>query len=268
MYYFDDKEYLNYVLNTLRNGAESYEAYIDGLRPIIFNKEAELCDQDGKINYELTTKMFSGTYTPNTQLEKNYFILDLIHYETDSTHLIAKKSFRKLLTAQNVVKSVSSLNGKIVIVDSVDKEIKIQTILSKFPQIKKVIAGLNKIEARLEKCHHNSIKMCLNLHGMEVVTGYITSFKDAHFLHSWLEFVDENGYEKVADCNLNAIFDKNDYYLLHRAEAVSRVTADNLVELFTAKKANPNIALLYVKEILLFMPEILQELRKGKELSF
>ncbi len=267
MYYFDDQEYLNYVLNALKNGAESFDAYIDGLRPIIFELEAELNYQDGELNSTLINAMFNGSFVPTTDHEKDYFIINLIHFETDRNRLMAKKSFRKLLTQLEVIKSVSRHNGEIVIVDSDKREIKIQTILGKFPQIKKAVTGLDKIETRLEKCHHNCIKLCLNLHEqeMEVVTGYITSFKkNSHFLHSWIEFVDKNGDEKVADCNLNAVFNKADYYRLYCAEAVSRATADNLVELFNAKKTNPNVALLYVKEILLFMPEILKELRKDK----
>lgn len=64
----------------------------------------------------------------------------------------------------------------------------------------------------------------------DIVTGYIYGYTNiSKFLHSWIE-VDYKEEEWVIDGTLNAMINKDGYYLLQKAEVISRISRDTFIE--------------------------------------
>ena len=84
--------------------------------------------------------------------------------------------------------------------------------------------------ARIKKCHQKSLEISNRL-GIpnEVVTGYTYGISDKlKWLHSWIE-CNIKGNEYVIDYTMNALINKEGYYMIKKAEPLSRISNVDLV---------------------------------------
>lgn len=114
-------------------------------------------------------------------------------------------------------------------------------------------------------CHTDSIKMCRQYEqDSNVVTGYIYGLSDkAKYLHSWVEF-DIEGKLFVADYTMNALINKNAYYMLKHAEELSRVSNKQIKEDWKILGKLAEKGITYKEnEYLVFRDEIMKDLEKN-----
>ena len=119
--------------------------------------------------------------------------------------------------------------------------------------------------ARKGQCHHDTIAMALmSEQEISVVTGYIYGLTDkAKFLHSWLEFEDEDK-KFVADYTMNAIMNKDGYYMIQHPEELARISNKQLKEDWKILKKLVKADITFMNnEYLVFRNEIMENLKKN-----
>lgn len=118
---------------------------------------------------------------------------------------------------------------------------------------------------RFGKCYDFAYKISLNLNlPNKIVTGYIYGYSDkSKFLHSWVE-ITIKGKEYVIDGTLNAMINKEGYYLMQHAKpitTISNVTLKNDVENYMKKIQSIPLEVYYV-----FRNEIIKDLEKNQKI--
>lgn len=113
-------------------------------------------------------------------------------------------------------------------------------------------------------CHTDSMKMCRQYEDACVVTGYIYGLSDkAKYLHSWVEF-EKDGKCVVADYTMNAIMNKEGYYLIKHAEELSRVSQKQLIDDWKILGKLAKQGITYTEnQYLVFRDEIMKDLEKN-----
>lgn len=96
---------------------------------------------------------------------------------------------------------------------------------SLIPEVKKKFPFIES-EERFGNCYDFAYHISLNLGiANEIVTGYIYGYSDkSKFLHSWIE-VTIKGKEYVIDGTLNAIINKQGYYLMQHAKPITKINS-------------------------------------------
>ena len=120
---------------------------------------------------------------------------------------------------------------------------------------------------RIKKCHQKSLEISNRL-GIpnEVVTGYVYGISDKlKWLHSWVE-CDIEGNEYVIDYTMNALINREGYYMIKNAEPLSRISNKNLANDKKIINKFAEVAPITNKEYLVFRDEIMRELEKNKKL--
>ena len=113
-------------------------------------------------------------------------------------------------------------------------------------------------------CHGDSIKMCNRYVDSCVVTGYVYGLSDiAKYLHSWVEF-EKDGKFVVADYTMNAIMNKEGYYMLKHAEELSRVSHKQLRDDWKILGQLDKRGITFKEnEYLVFREEIIRDFKKN-----
>jgi hypothetical protein len=114
-------------------------------------------------------------------------------------------------------------------------------------------------------CHTDSIKMCRQYQqDSYVVTGYIYGLSDkAKYLHSWVEF-EAGGKEFVADYTMNALINKEGYYMLKHAKERSRVSNKQIKDDWKILGQLAKRGITFKEnEYLVFRDEIMRDLEKN-----
>lgn len=119
--------------------------------------------------------------------------------------------------------------------------------------------------ARKGQCHHDSIIMARMFEQeIFVVTGYVYGLTDkAKFLHSWVE-LEEEGKQLVADYTMNAIMNKDAYYMIQHAQELTRVSNKQIKEdwKILGQLAKKGITFMN-NEYLVFRDEYMQDLKRN-----
>ena len=111
-----------------------------------------------------------------------------------------------------------------VFIKTTDGIIKVIQFSSFAPKVKELFPFIENNQ-RWGKCFNFAYDISLNL-GLsnEIVTGYIYGYSDkSKFLHSWVETT-INGEEYVIDGTLNAMINKEGYYLMQYAKPITKIS--------------------------------------------
>lgn len=167
-----------------------------------------------------------------TKLDKdNYFVTYAINEYTEESN--SKEEKQRIISSLNNLKDYI-INAEIVYNEKKKKEelvitttkgdIKVIMFSSLAPAIKKDLP-LITTKARNGKCFDLTYQINRRL-GLphSLVTGYIYGYTDiSRFLHSWIE-ITYKGEEYVIDGTLNAMINKEGYYLMKHAQAITKIT--------------------------------------------
>lgn len=230
-----DDTFINLVHN------EGIDAGIDYLKKM----GAESLDM---INYSIEYQLNQFTYNIYTQEEK-------------------EAKIKKLLDFKDYIKNIEIItDDKIqfpkVIIETTEGNIKIRPFSSINSQIKEVIPFIDTPE-RLGKCYELAYTICLNL-GIpnNIVTGYIYGYTDkSRFLHSWVETTWHNE-EIVIDGTRNIIMNKDGYYRMKHAKALTKISDETLkddVRRYLSKVGKVKLDVYY-----LFRDEIIRDFQKNE----
>lgn len=92
------------------------------------------------------------------------------------------------------------------------------------PEVKNLFPFIES-DKKFGNCYDFAYNISLNL-GVpnQIVTGYIYGYSDkSKFLHSWVEST-INDEEYVIDCTLNAMINKDGYYLMQHAKPITKIS--------------------------------------------
>ena len=121
---------------------------------------------------------------------------------------------------------------------------------------------------RKGKCHSKALEISSRLGSIanDIVTGNTYGYSDkAKYLHSWVEF-SYNGNDVVLDYTLNALINREGYYLLnHISEPLSRISSKQIQEDCKLIKKLNKVGSFNIKEYLFFRDEIIRDLEKNRE---
>lgn len=153
------------------------------------------------------------------------------------------------------------------------KEIWAKRVTGRIPETKEFMPEIATKEGREGQCHFLSMRLARALpFYADVVTGYIYGMSDkAKYLHTWVEYKNNKGVERVIDCTMNALMPKESYYYLRQAKAVQRISNENLRRDFrTIKSAGGGGTLenfgLEIKTYLFFRDEIVKDFSKNRHM--
>lgn len=114
-------------------------------------------------------------------------------------------------------------------------------------------------------CHRDSIKMSTMYEEENfVVTGFVYGIADkAKYFHSWVEMtIGEKDY--VLDYTMNAIMNKEAYYMIKHAEEVSRVSNKQIREDWKVMEKLTKKGIYFMdNQYLVFRDEIMKDLEKN-----
>lgn len=131
------------------------------------------------------------------------------------------------------------------------------------PKIKKIIPEIEN-ESRFGNCYKYAYYISLGLPlPNNLTTGYIYGYSDkSKFLHSWIETT-INEEEYVIDATLNAIINKEGYYLIQHAKPINKINSQTFREDLNNYPIidNKNIPL---EVYYVFRDEIIKEFEKRK----
>ena len=128
-------------------------------------------------------------------------------------------------------------------------------------KIKRIIPNIED-ESRFGNCYIYAYYISVGLPlPNNLVTGYIYGYSDkSKFLHSWIE-TNIKGEEFVIDATLNAVINKDGYYLMQHAKPINKISSQTLKEDLKNYEIIDNknipIELYYV-----FRDEIIKDLEK------
>lgn len=181
-----------------------------------------------------------------------------------------KEMLEKLLEMKNYVNNVKineNENFSIpeVIIETKDGTIRAMKFSSYKPKVKKIIPNIEN-ERRFGNCYEYAYYISTGLPFENyLTTGYIYGYSDkAKFLHSWVE-VNINGEDYVIDATLNAMINKEGYYLLQHAKPINKISRQTLLNdldnFSIIDNKNIPMEVYYV-----FRDEIIEDLNKNKDI--
>lgn len=130
------------------------------------------------------------------------------------------------------------------------------------PEVKELFPFIED-NNRFGKCFDFAYKISMHL-GLpnEIATGYIYGYSDkSKFLHSWVE-ITIKGEEYVIDGTLNAIINRQGYYLMQHAKPITKISDIQLksdVENYMERIQSIPLEVYYV-----FRNEIIEDLKKNQ----
>lgn len=205
--------------------------------------------------------------------------LDLDHYaikyrihkwtQNDMTEKQREDFLKQLIIRGGYVTNIEFINNNNynipeIIIETKDGVIKVMRFSAFEPRVKKLIPNIED-DSRLGNCYEYAYKISMAFpEDNNLTTGYIYGYSDkSKFLHSWVETV-VDGEEYVIDATLNAIINKDGYYLMQKAKPITSIPdqtiREDLIEFpIIGNKTNIPCAVYYV-----FRDEIIKDLRKRK----
>ncbi len=220
---------------------------------------------EGVINYlkEIGATSFDIT---------NYYIVSLISEWTKAASLLHEKdkileNLKKLegYVIDAKVQTNSELNTPELVIETIRGVIRVSQFSTLVPDVKQVFPFIEEDE-RFGKCYDFAYTICLCLANLsnELVTGYIYGYCDkSKFLHSWVETTIK-GKEYAIDGTINALVNKEGYYLMRYAEPITRINKLTLrrdAEIYMDKLEKVPLEVYYV-----FRDEIIKDLEKNQDL--
>jgi len=133
-----------------------------------------------------------------------------------------------------------------------------------YPLLKQTNPKLETLD-RQGNCHLDSVLLSryrLNF-PHQVVTGYTHNFSEkSRYLHTWIEFVDENNLEQVIDYTMNAIINKSGYYKTMNVEpeTLIKISGENIKSELDSIYDHPKTKKMDIRKYLLFREDVLNEI--------
>ena len=138
--------------------------------------------------------------------------------------------------------------------------------LSATKSIRKQFPYITDFAERSGHCHHDSMIIALMTgnRNSKVVTGNVTSLAPDHkIMHSWVEFLNKDGIERVADSTFNLIMNKEDYYRLRKAEPIAYLSSEEIIDdIYSGLLDSKPIKNIDYKAYLLYHDEILKDFKR------
>ena len=162
------------------------------------------------------------------------------------------------------IKTNDKFNLLEVIIETTDGVIKVIQFSSFAPRIKEIFPFIENNQ-RFGKCFDFAYNISLNL-GLpnEIVTGYIYGYSDkSKFLHSWIETTIK-GEDYVIDGTLNAMINKQGYYMMQHAKPITKISDAVLksdITNYMEKIQSFPLEVYYI-----FRNEIINDLQKNQEI--
>lgn len=203
---------------------------------------------------------------------ENYYIKYTINRWTqnDLNEAEKKELIEKLKELKDYVIDVKfeenkKFNVSEVVIETIDGTIRaIQ--FSKFkPNVKKYIPNIED-KTRYGNCYIFSFYISIGIPFKNyLTTGYVYGYSDkSKFLHSWVE-VNLDGEDYVIDATLNAMVNKEGYYLMENAKPINKISKQTLIDDLDNYKIidNENIP---IEVYYVFRDEIIEDLIKNKDI--
>lgn len=153
--------------------------------------------------------------------------------QNDLTEEQKENFLKELLKLKDYVIDVkvgqnSKLDIPEVTIETTDGVISAMKLSSYKPGIKQIIPNIEE-ESRFGNCYEYAYYISVGLPiANNLTTGYIYGYSDkSKFLHSWVETT-INEEEYVIDATLNAIINKEGYYLMQHAEPITKINNQTL----------------------------------------
>lgn len=188
----------------------------------------------------------------------NSFTLDT-DSEEESMRLIEGLKEADFIKEVDVTKST-------LLIKTVDGDIRVCKLTEMIPGLKEDDPNL-LTEDRKGNCHEKSIQIANSMGKIknDIVTGFVFGYSDqAKYLHSWVEF-NYQGEDMVIDYTLNALMNKEGYYMIQRAKPLSRIDSKLLKEDRKVLDKFDKLGYFNIKEYLLFRDEIMKDFDKNKK---
>ena len=161
--------------------------------------------------------------------------LDVLIFEFTSKKDVTDKQFdeytRFVKKRNKKIKEIRRENRDYLKISVGDKKIRIASASSLCPKLLEVYPDLLSHE-RNGKCHARSINIAAHWdYSAECVTGVVHHrCKKEEYLHSWVEFTEDDGREFVIDVTENTIMRKEHYYWLNNARVMKRISRKQILE--------------------------------------
>ena len=203
---------------------------------------------------------------------ENYLIKYKINKWTqnDLSELEKKEMLEKLKEIKDYVidvkiESNEKFNVPEVIIETTDGIIRAIQFSAFRPKVKEIISNIED-ETRYGNCYKFAFYISVGIPFENyLTTGYIYGYSDkAKYLHSWVE-VNIDGEDYVIDATLNAMVNKEGYYLIENAKPINKISKQTLINDLDNYKIidNENIP---VEVYYVFRNEIIEELNKNKDI--
>lgn len=233
----------------------------------IDEKFAELCNEYGLksgINYLKqigATELDKDNY--NIKYRISEWTKDTLSNQEKINFLNKLKSIKDYII--NIkIETNTKFNSPEVFIETTEGIIRAIQFSSFVPEVKKLFPFIEN-NKRFGNCYDFAYNISLNL-GLpnQIVTGYIYGYSNkSEFLHSWVEAIIK-GEEYVIDGTLNAMINKQGYYLMQHAKSITKISDSVLksdVENYMTKIQSIPLEVYYV-----FRNEIVNDLEKNKEI--
>ncbi len=267
MYYFDDNEYKNYVLNSIRNNLLNQESYLEGLYPIILEEEDFIGNIDDYNQSVIQNDLYEFEYIKNDR-SKEYLLNLLMGLEASEGRDDDKTKLKSYLTKLGVLKHYKRAGKNITLKTKQGTKLKADILTEAYPHIAIKFPELTNHHERNGNCHQYVIQIgqYIDNPDCKIVTGYTASTIDnTPFLHSWVECADKKSKkELVIDFTDNLIMPKAQYYKLNKIEPVTTISRAELLDfldIFNSEAGN-RLHGIGSKELLLFYYEIMNTLKE------
>lgn len=204
---------------------------------------------------------------------KEYKISICINEFTNNTILKEDKQnlIETLKNIKNYVKNAyyqknDDFKSNEMVVETVMGTVKAITLSDVFPRLKMLYPDIENY-ARKGKCFEKSYEISLMLRvPNQLVTGYIYGYSDkSDYLHSWIE-TKLHGREVVIDFTMNAIINKDGYYLIKHAKPLNKILDKDVksdLELYMSKCDGGDISLI---QYLVFRDEMIKDFQSNGNL--
>ena len=198
--------------------------------------------------YEVESEIFSAVaqFTKNTvSNDKKYKLLKSLEDESFVDKVDITDSIIHIKTKKGVI-AVRPLTSFL-------------TFLKNDPDI--------ETDSRIGKCHEKSMAISQILGSSnEVVTGYICGLSNKQkYLHSWVEVKLADNYPVVIDYTINAVMNRDGYYLLKHPKILNRVSNEDIKnDQKYILSFSETVQSINIKEYLVFRDEIMRDINKNK----